>query len=116
MSQRRPIRAQFESNINLKIVEKPLFFLGFFNISRKFVETCGNALGSVREGLGSALGTPWRAFGEAGDALGGPSGRPGTPWKVLGTPKRALLGEPSWETLGNALESLSGRPNKSRQN
>ena len=43
-----------------KIIEKPLFFLGFFNISRKFLEAFGNV-------LWGPLGTPWEAL------LGGPS-------------------------------------------
>ena len=35
MSQRRPTWYQLESNINLNFIEKPWFFLGFFDIWKK---------------------------------------------------------------------------------
>ena len=88
--------------MGLKIIEKPLFFLGFFNILRKSLEAFGNA-------LGDPLGTRWEALGDAwgdlvdtlgglGDALGGLGdalghllgGTEGIPWG-------SLLGRPSWK-------------------
>ena len=51
----------------MQIIEKPQFFLGFFDSLRKSLEGFGNA-------LGDPLGTPWGALGDArggfGDALG----------------------------------------------
>ena len=88
MSQRGPTWGQLEANMDLEIIEKPLFFLGFFNISRKSLEVIGNA-------LGQPLGTPWGALG---DALG-------TPWEVLGDALEDLLGRP-WK------RPPLGRPNK----
>ena len=77
----------------LKIIEKPVFFLGFF----KFLEAYGHA-------SGSPFGTPWGGLGDAlgglGDALGGLGGARGTPW-------RALLGRPK----GRHGRNLLGRPN-----
>ena len=81
--------------MDVKIIEKPLFFLGFFNLFKK-------ALGSPWEYLGEPLGMPWEAPGDAlgglgdaleclGDALGG-----------LGDTQEGLgdaLGGPSWENL-----------------
>ena len=58
MSQRGPTWGQLEANMELTIIEKPLFFLGFFNISRKSWGPCGNA-------WGGPLGTP---RGDLGDA------------------------------------------------
>ena len=66
-----------------KIIEKPLFFLGFCSILTKSFKAIGNA-------FEDPLGTPWGAFGDAlgglGDALGnqrgtleGPRGRPKGP-------------------------------------
>ena len=70
--------------MDLKINEKPLFFLGFFDVLKKSVEALRNA-------LGDPLGTPWRALGDAlggfGDAVGGF----GAPWRAL------------WRGLGDAL-------------
>jgi hypothetical protein len=82
--------------MDVKIIEKPLFFIGFFNISRKSLEVIGNALGQPLGtpwgALGDALGTPWEALGTPWEALG-------TPWKVLGMLWEVLLGEP-WDFLG----------------
>ena len=75
--------------MDVKIIGKPLFFLSFFNISRKSLEVIGNA-------LGQPLGTPWGALG---DALGTPWEALGTPWKALGTPWKTF-----WENLGKTLE------------
>ena len=79
--------------MDVKIIEKPLFFLGFFNISRKSLEVIGNA-------LGQPLGTPWGALG---DALGTPWEALGTPWEALGTPWKAL-GDFLGKTLEEPLE------------
>ena len=61
--------------MDMKIIEKPLFFLGFFNISRKSLEALGNALeeplGMPLGGLGDALESLGDALGGLGDALGG---------------------------------------------
>ena len=84
--------------MDVKIIEKPLFFLGFFNISRKSLEVIGNA-------LGQPLGTPWGALG---DALGTPWEALGTPWEALGTPWEAL-GTP-WKALGDFLGKTLEEP------
>ena len=105
MNQRRPTWGQLESNIHLKIIEKPLFFLGFFNISGKSLETLGNALKSVRVGLGDASGTPWEHLERPWGRLGRPWGRLGTPWGRLGRPSwRTFLGRP-WESRGRASKN-----------
>jgi hypothetical protein len=87
--------------MDVKIIEKPLFFLGFFNISRKSLEVIGNALGQPLGtpwgALGDALGTPWEALGTPWEALG-------TPWEALGTPWKAL-----GDFLGKTLEEPLGR-------
>ena len=75
MSQTGPTWSPHEANMNVKIIEKPLVFLGFFNLFKK-------ALGSPWGHLGKPLGMPWEAPGDAlgglgdaleclGDALGG---------------------------------------------
>ena len=70
-----------------KIIAKPLFFLGFFDTSRKSLEALGNA-------LGDPLGTPWGALGEPlgtpGEPLGTPGEALGTPWEALGMPWEAF--------------------------
>ena len=91
-----------------KIIEKPLVFLGFFNILRKSLEVFGNA-------LGEPLGTPWGALGDAwgslGDAWGGLGDALGKPQGDLGNALGDPLGEP-WENLGRtSLEDPPGRPN-----
>ena len=58
MSQREPTWGQLKANMDEKIIEKPLFFLGFFNTLRKSLEASGNA-------LGDPLVTPWGALGDA---------------------------------------------------
>ena len=63
MSQRGPTRGQLEANMDLKIIEKPLFFLGFSNTSRQSMEALANA-------LGDPFGTPWAPLGDARGALG----------------------------------------------
>ena len=73
--------------MGLKIIEKPLFFLGFFNILRKSLEAFGNAL---RDPLGTPRGVLGDAWGSLGDALGG-------------------LGD-ALEDLGDAVEGLGGFP------
>ena len=91
-----PTWGQLDANVDLKIIEKPLFFLGFFIILKKFLEAFGNA-------FGDPLGTPWGGLGDAlggfGDALGGPwddrVGLLGGPGAALG----ALLGKTSLEDL-----------------
>ena len=88
-----------------KIIAKPLFFLGFFDTSRKSLEALGNA-------LGDPLGTPWGALGDARGALGDAWGGLGDALGGLGNALGGLgdaLGDPSWRTLGkpwkNHLES-----------
>ena len=75
---------ELEANTDPEIIEKPLFFLGFSNISKKSLEAWWCA-------LGDPLGTPWGGLGDAlgglGDALGG-------------------LGD-ALGSLGNALGGLS---------
>ena len=51
MSRRGPTWGQFQAIMDEKIIEKPLFFLGFFDTSRKSLKACGDA-------LGEPLGTP----------------------------------------------------------
>ena len=63
MNQRRSTWSQLETNMDLKIMQKPLFFLGFFNILRKSVEVSGNAMEVPLECLGGALGTPGGTLG-----------------------------------------------------
>ena len=90
--------------MDLKIIEKPLVFLRFFNILRKSSEALGNA-------LGDPLGTPRGALGDAwgglGDALGGLGDALEDLGDTLGSLRDALgdaLGEPSWKTfLGRPL-------------
>ena len=81
MNQRRSTWSQLESNMDLKIMQKPLFFLGFFNILRKSVEVFGNAmevpLGMPWRGLEDAWGRLGDAWGRLGDALGGAGGAMG---------------------------------------
>ena len=82
-----------------KIIEKPLFFLGFSYISQKSLETFWNA-------LGEPLGTPWGGLGVALGALGAALGGFGDAWEALGTPWEAFLGRPALEDLGKALKDL----------
>ena len=49
--------------MDAQIVEKPLFFLGFIDTSKKSLEALGDALGDLLESLGGALGTPWEPLG-----------------------------------------------------
>ena len=62
--------------MDLKIIEKPLVFLCFYNISRKLLERPWERLGRPPGRLGRALGDPLgslgRALGSLGDAQGGP--------------------------------------------
>ena len=51
MSRRGPTWGQLKAIMDEKIIEKPLFFLGFFDTSRKSLKACGDA-------LGEPLGTP----------------------------------------------------------
>ena len=84
MSQHGPTWGQLKANMDLKIIEKPLFFLGFFDILRKSLKALGNA-------LGDSLGMPWGGLGYAweglGDALGGLGGAFGAPWEAFGDAK-----------------------------
>ena len=92
-----------------KIIEKPLFFLGFFDTSRKSLKACGDA-------LGEPLGTPWGALGDArgglgdargglGDALGGLGDALGHPWGASSGELRGFLG-------GASVEDLPGSPTR----
>ena len=96
-----PTWSQLEANIYAKIIEKPLFFLGFFDILRKSLEAFGTPWGAFWECLGEALGTPGRALGTRWGALGGPWETLGTPWEALGAP---------WEAFGTPWETLRGEP------
>ena len=101
--------------MDVKIIEEPLFFVGFFDTSRKSLEALGDALAepsqtawqclAVLERLVDALGSIWGVLKSLGGALGG-------------------LGD-AWDGLGDALEGLGdtlegptrrrgrlGRPNK----
>ena len=96
MSQRGPTWGQLKAIMDEKIIEKPLFFLGFFNTSRKSLEALVNA-------LGEPLGTPWGAVGDARGALGDAWGGLGDALGGLGNALGGLgdaLGDPSWRTLG----------------
>ena len=75
--------------MDVKIIEKPLFFLGFFNLFKK-------ALGSPWEHLGEPLGMPWEA---PGDALGGLGDALECLGDALGGLGDALGRGPSWENL-----------------
>ena len=92
ISQRRPTWGQFEAHTDLKIIEKPLFFLGFSNIFKKSLESFGKA-------LGDPLGTPWGAFGDAWGGFGAALGSFGAALGGLGDALGALLEGP-WEFLG----------------
>ena len=70
--------------MDLKIIEKPLFSLGFFDALKKSVA-------SFRNALGNPLGTPWKAFGTPWEALGTPWETLGKPWEALETPRETLL-------------------------
>ena len=54
MSQRGPTCGQFEASMDLKIIEKPLFFLGFFSTFQ----------GNPWKALGTRWGTHWERLGE----------------------------------------------------
>ena len=56
--------------MDMKIMQKPLFFLGFFNILRKSVEVFGNT-------LEIPLGMPWGSLEDAWGRLGDARGRLG---------------------------------------
>ena len=84
MSRRGPTWGQLKAIMDEKIIEKPLFFLGFFDTSRKSLEALGNA-------LGYPLGTPWGALGDARGALG-------DAWGGLG------------DALGGTLEDFLATP------
>ena len=63
MTQRGPTWGQLKPIMGAKIIEKPLFFLGFFDTSKKSLEALGDALGDLLESLGGALGTPREPLG-----------------------------------------------------
>ena len=96
MSQRGSTWRQLEASMDLKIIEKPLFFPRFF---RCFEEIRG----ILQERLGEAFGN---ALGDLRDALGGLGGTLGTPW---GRPW-GRLGEPSGRTLQKPWRNLLQRP------
>ena len=87
MSQRGPNWGQLQANMGLKIIEKTLFFLGFFQYFK-------GRLGSLRERLGGLFGTPW---GDLGDALGSLGGALGSLGGALGGFGDAL--EDPWKNL-----------------
>ena len=100
-----PTWSQLEANIYAKIIEKPLFFLGFFDILRKSLEAFGTPWGAFWECLGEALGTPGRALGTPWEALGAPGKALGTPWSALETPWRASW-EEAWKNLGRTTSRI----------
>ena len=71
--------------MDTKIIEKPLFFLGFSFIFKKSLESFGKA-------LGDPLGTPWGAFGDARGVFGAALGSFGAALGGLGDVLGALLG------------------------
>ena len=102
MSQRGSTLRQVKANMDLKIIEKPLFFLGFFNTLRKSLEALGNALGDPLGAPWGAREDAWGGLGDAlgglGDALGGLGGALGSLGAALGDPLEDLLGGP-WKNL-----------------
>ena len=108
MRQHMPTWSQLEANIYAKIIEKPLFFLGFFDILRKSLEAFGTPWGAFWECLGEALGTPGRALGTPWEALGAPGKALGTPWSALEAPWRASW-EKAWKNLGRTTSRIHVR-------
>ena len=86
MSPHGPTWAQLETNMDLKIIAKPLFFLSFFDILRKSLEAFWNA-------LGDPLGTPWGGLGDALGGLGGVLEGLGGALGGLGSPPRSVRRE-----------------------
>ena len=106
MSQPGPTWGQPKPIMDEKIIEKPLFFLSFFDISRISLETLGSA-------VGDPLGTPWGALGNAWGALGDAWGSLGDALGSLGDALGGLgdaLGDPSWRTLGKPGKNHLERP------
>ena len=102
-----------------KIIEKPLFFLGFFDTSRKSLKACGDA-------LGEPLGTPWGALGDArgslgdawgglGDARGGLGDALGGLGDALGHPWGAHLEELQAFRGVTSVKDLPGSPTRRGQ-
>ena len=86
MSRRGPTWGQLQAIMDEKIIEKPLFFLGFFDTSKKSLEALGDALGDFLESLGGALGTPgeplgmpWKPYVDAGEGQTQGQARKGRP-------------------------------------
>ena len=101
MKQRRPTWGQLEARTDVKIIEKPLFFLGFSNNLKKSFKSFGNVFGDALGSLRGRLGRPW--------------GRLGEPWGRLGRP-RERLGRLYWEDLpGKTLEKLWKTSHRPRQ-
>ena len=116
MNQRRSTWSQLETNMDLKIMQKPLFFLGFFNILRKPVEVFGNAmeipLGMPWRGLEDAWGRLGDAWERLGDALGGAGGAMGDAMEG----HRRRQGRPSQAkpTQGRAKAEMAAQHGKRR--
>ena len=72
MSQHEPPWGQLEKKLDLQIIEKPLFFLSFFDVLKKSLEAFGNT-------LANPSGMPWGAFGDAWEGLGDALGSLGDP-------------------------------------
>ena len=90
MSQRRPTQSQLEANTELKIMQKPLFFQCFFNISRKSLEAhpgrSRTRKSLPKDGPGAAsesLGPPWKPLGRLGEPSGKAKTRQGEDQRVL---------------------------------
>ena len=90
ISQRRLTWGQLEAHTNVKIIEKPLVFLGFSNIVKKSLESFGKALGLPWEALGMPWGHSWGrpALEDLGKAWKDPPrihvrAAPATPAKAL---------------------------------
>ena len=73
MTQRGATWGQLKPIMDAKIIEKPLFFLGFFDTSKKSLEALGDALGDLLE----SLRKPWGHLGSPWGCLGNPMWTPG---------------------------------------
>ena len=105
ISQRKPTWGQFEAHTDLKIIEKQLFYLGFYHIFEKTLESFGKA-------LGDPLGTSWGTFGDAWGGFGAALGSFGAALGSLGDALGALLGGSS-DFLGGISQK---DPRKTPQN
>ena len=82
----------------MKIIQKPLFFLGFCNILKKSLEVLGTPWGTLWERLGNTLGGLGNALEGLGNALEGLGNALEGLGNALGDPSRRTLGIP-WGNL-----------------